>query len=178
MLKKITSFQDNSNIIICLSKQPFSENDLLKKSVAISELKAKHTYDEEYLQELIVFEEDIKNRIKETISTMFSPSSPNSEYYNCNGRIDIRNNVNLIKEISKICEDTYPLTPVINNEMVNKRVLNAQNLKGRDLVVSWLLEHANENEIPLMQVYGPEVSIFNSVFKHTGLYKSSKVTVK
>ena len=178
VLKKITSFQDNSNIIICLSKQPFSENDLLKKSVAISELKAKHTYDEEYLQELIVFEEDIKNRIKETISTMFSPSSPNSEYYNCNGRIDIRNNVNLIKEISKICEDTYPLTPVINNEMVNKRVLNAQNLKGRDLVVSWLLEHANENEIPLMQGYGPEVSIFNSVFKHTGLYKSSKVENK
>lgn len=172
MLKK---FKDAPNIIICLSKLPFVHEDLLKRYVAISELKEKNRNDEEYIKELELIEEDICSRIRSNIDSMFAPFNSNSMYYNCNGEMDITNNVSLIKEVSKICEETYYLTPKINNEMVNKRVLNSQNLKGRDLVASWLLKHADENMIPIIPGYGPEVSVFNSVFKHTGLYKSNIV---
>lgn len=178
IIEKIRAFQTTPNIVVCLSKIPFAEQELLTKSIAISELQKKHSHDEDYLKELEVFEESIRNRIRDTVEKMFSPSSTNSEFYNCKGKLNVSNNVSLMKEISSICFDTFSLTPVINNEMVNKRVLNSQNLKGRDLVVTWLLEHANENEIPFISGYGPEVSIFNSVFKHTGLYKSAKVADK
>ena len=60
-------------------------------------------------------------------------------------------------------------------EMVNKRVLNTQNTKARDLVVDWILQHAEDTSIPCMDGYGPEVSIFKSAFKHTGLDVASKV---
>ena len=47
--------------------------------------------------------------------------------------------------ISDICRECYRLTPVVNNEMVNKCVLNAQNTKARDLVVAWILQHSEDN---------------------------------
>ena len=175
VIEMLQRFNDAPNIIICLSKLPFSHEELLKKYVAISELKEKNRNDEEYIKELELIEEDVCSRIRSVIDSMFAPFNANSTYYNCNGEMDITNNVTLIKEVSRICEETYYLTPVINNEMVNKRVLNSQNLKGRDLVVSWLLKHADENVIPVIPGYGPEVSVFNSVFKHTGLYKTNKV---
>lgn len=84
--------------------------------------------------------------------------------------------MSLSRELSEICGQLYYLTPVINNEMVNKRVLNSQNMKGRDIVVAWILENSDKNEIPAISGYGPEVSIFNSAFKRTGLYKCANVS--
>ena len=56
--------------------------------------------------------------------------------------------------------------------MVNKKKLNAQNLKGRNIVVDWLLNHSEDSVIPCMDGYGPEVSIFKSVFSFSGLDSS------
>jgi hypothetical protein len=53
--------------------------------------------------------------------------------------------------------------------MVNKKSLNSQNLKGRDIVVDWILKFSDNNAIPCMDGFGPEVSIFKAAFKHTGL---------
>lgn len=176
VLEKIETFKETPNIIICVSKLPFVSCDLLKRSVAISQLKQENKSDTDYLRELEIFEEDNKNRIKVVIDELFSPTSKQSEFYNCTGKIEITNNMSLSKELSEICGQLYHLTPVINNEMVNKRVLNSQNMKGRDIVVAWILENSDKNEIPAINGYGSEVSIFNSTFKHTGLYKSANVS--
>ena len=175
VLEKIKIFEETPNIVICISKFSFASEDLLKRAVAISQLKSENKSDSDYLRELEIFEEDNKNRIKAIIDNLFSPSSEFSQFYNCKGEIKIISNVSLSKELSDICEEFYRLTPVINNEMVNKRVLNSQNMKGRDYVVAWILENSDKNEIPSIDGYGPEVSIFNSFFKRTGLYKSAKV---
>ena len=53
--------------------------------------------------------------------------------------------------------------------MVNKRKLNTQNTKARDLVIAWVLQHAEDHFIPCMEGSGPEVSIYKSAFKKTGL---------
>ena len=55
--------------------------------------------------------------------------------------------------------------------MVNKNALNAQNLRGRNLAVEWVLEHAEDDEMPCMEGFGSEVSIFKSAYVKTGLYK-------
>lgn len=176
VLEKIETFQETPNIVICISKLPFASYNLLKRAVVISQLKEENKSDSEYLHELEVFEEDNKNRIRTVIDDLFNASSKQSEFYNCNGKIEIINNMSLSKELSEICGQLYHLTPVINNEMVNKRILNSQNMKGRDFVVAWILENSDKNEIPTISGYGPEVSIFNSMFKRTGLYKSANVS--
>ncbi|MBD5104254.1 MAG: hypothetical protein HDT47_05265 [Ruminococcaceae bacterium] len=178
VLEKIKTFTDTPNIVICLSKLSFKSHDLLKRAIAISQLKIENESDSDYLKELEIFDEDNKKRIKTIIDDLFGPSSKHSEFFNCEKQLTITNNVSLSRELSTICNNLYNLTPIINNEMVNKKVLNTQNMKGRDIVVAWILEHSDNNEIPTITGYGPEVSVFNSTFKYTGLYKSANVEDK
>ena len=58
--------------------------------------------------------------------------------------------------------------------MVNKRRLNTQNTKARNLVIDWLLSHSDDLIIPCMDGFGPEVSIFKSAFGYTGLAKAPR----
>lgn len=169
VLQKLVEFKDHPEIILCVSDVPFIYDDLLRKAVSIEHLKIENSGDSEYFSELESFEDDAKKRIKEIISTMFAPNSKHSSFHNCNGEISVLRMAMLSKEISHICNERYNKTPIINNEMVNKNVLNAQNIKGRDIVVDWILEHSDDNQIPCMDGYGPEVSIFKSAYKQTGL---------
>ncbi len=169
VLQKLSDFNDHPEIILCVSDIPFVYDDLLRKVISIEHLKEENSADSEYYSELDNFETDTKKRIKDIITTMFAPNSKHSTFHNCNGEMPILKMAMLSREISHICDIRYNMTPIINNEMVNKNVLNAQNVKGRDMVVDWILEHSDDNQIPCMDGFGPEVSIFKSAFKQTGL---------
>ncbi len=174
---KIKTFRKAPHIILCMSALQFTSEELLKKLVAIDQMKKTEIYRQDLLygEELEVFEEDLIRQVKTTLSDMFSPSSKYSYYQNCDGELHISKMADLSHETSKICDAIYSSTPKINNEMVNKRSLNAQNLKSRDLVVAWVLAHSDDAVIPCMDGYGPETSIFKSAFKFTGLDSASQV---
>ena len=174
VLQKLIEFKDHPEIILCISDIPFNYDDLLRKVVSIEHLKIENSADSDYYSELESFEYDLKKRIKEIVSTMFAPNSKHSSFHNCNGEISVFRMAMLSKEISRVCNELYDKTPIVNNEMVNKNVLNSQNIKGRDIVVDWILEHSDDNQIPCMDGYGPEVSIFKSVYRQTGLDTAPK----
>lgn len=173
--EKILSFAGYPQIIACISKVYFSGELLLKKMVAAAQIKeiAQKNKDVHYLEEIEYFEEDLHKQIISLVVELFAPASKNSEFINCNGTLRVTRQASLINEVSSICDEVYESTPVVNNEMVNKKVLNAQNLKGRDIVVSWILEHSDDAAIPCMDGFGPEVSIFKSAFSFTGLDTST-----
>lgn len=175
--KKIQSFSTTPQIVVCTSSMEFAHEELLKQYEAVENLKCKPESKEDphFFEELEVYGEDLQRRIRGIIDAMYSPSSEHSHFYNCAGEIPVSRQAELNQEISRICTTCYSLTPIINNEMVNKRQLNSQNTKARDLVIDWVLQHADDTVIPCMDGYGPEVSIFKSAFKHTGLDRASKV---
>lgn len=177
VMKKIQSFAGTPQIVLCMTQQPFIHNLLLKQFEAVEHLLAKNELngDPHFIEELEIYGEDLQKRIQNAVYTMYSPASEDSIFLNCDGSLSISKQAELNKEISRICNNHYNLTPVVNNEMVNKRILNTQNTKARDLVVSWILQHAEDTSIPCMEGSGPEVSIFKSAFKHTGLDTSCKV---
>lgn len=168
---KIKKFANHPQIIICISDLAFDQLEVLKRIEAISRLKDENVQnpDPHYMEEMEIYEQDLIRRIQSHIDMMFAPRSQYSTYLNCVKLLDIDSQVRLIQTISRICNDCYNLTPVINNEMVNKNVLNAQNIKGRDLVIQQILDYADSNVIPCMDGYGQEVSIFKSVLSRTGL---------
>ena len=176
--KKLRTFKKNPQIVVCRSLLPFEHEDLIKRYVAAGELKKSQsaTVDPHYYDEIVIFEEDLSRQIQTVAHNMFAPNSPNSRYLNCDGELAISRQIDLGHSLTSICNKLYRYTPKINNEMVNKNTLNAQNLKGRDLAVSWILDHSENDIIPCMDGFGPEVSIFKSVFKFTGLDRSRKVS--
>lgn len=175
--KKIQSFSSTPQIVLCTSSIEFTHEELLKQFEAVEQLKCKPESKEDphFYEELDVYGEDLQRRIRGVVDSMYSPSSEYSRFYNCNGEISISRQAELNQEISHICTACYSMTPIINNEMVNKRQLNTQNTKARDLVIDWILQHAEDTTIPCMDGYGPEVSIFKAAFKHTGLDSSARV---
>ena len=177
VLKKLQSFANSPQIVVCLTTHEFSYEGLLKQHEAALRL-LESDKDPHFVEELEVFSEDLEKRIQTAVYTMYSPASEFSTFYTYKGKVDITRQVELNHLISDVCSECYDLTPVVNNEMVNKTSLNAQNTKARDLVVAWILQHSEDASIPCMEGYGPEVSIFKSAFKHTGLDISSKVQDK
>lgn len=173
-VEKLSSFVDGKQVVLCVSQLSFDCEGLLKQFEAACRLRAQNV-DKHFLDELEVLTEDLRKRIESIVMTMYSPSSEYSSFYSCDSLLKISKQVELNHVISSICTNCYSMTPVINNEMVNKNVLNAQNTKARDLVVSWILQHSDDNIIPCMDGFGPEVSVFKSVFKHTGLDRTSLV---
>lgn len=171
VVKKIHSFTGTPQIVLCMTRQPFEHNLLLKQYEAVGQLLAKNVTngDPHFVEELEFYGEDLQKRIQNAIYSMYSPTSEYSVFINCEGTLPVSRQVELNKAISRICSGCYNMTPVVNNEMVNKRRLNTQNTKARDLVVNWILQHAEDTSIPCMEGYGPEVSIFKSAFKYTGL---------
>lgn len=174
VLKNIQSFPSTPQIVVCITDLPFVYEGILRQYEAVRKL-LENNEDPHFVEELEVLEEDLQKRIQNAVYTMYSPSSEHSSYWTCEGALDVSRQVDLNHAISDICGRYYSRTPVVNNEMVNKRKLNTQNVKARELVISWLLQHTEDHTIPCMEGYGPEVSIFKSAFKKTGLDVSASV---
>lgn len=162
-------FYEHPQVVFCVSNTTIELEELLKETVAVNYLKNKNTGDTHYLEELDVFEEDLLQQISCKLDSYFSPTSPNSRFINGQNALNIMKKSMLSQRISEICQECYNQTPVLNNEMVNKNLLNSQNLKGRNSALEWVLNHRNENIIPPMDGFGPEVSIFQSIYHRTGL---------
>lgn len=175
VLKKIKSMSDTAQIVVCVSDQPFIYERILKQYEAVKKLH-ETSDDPHFLEELEVLGEDLQKRIQNLVYTMYAPSSEHSSFWSYKGRLDITRQVELNHAISDICSECYSLTPVVNNEMVNKCNLNSQNTKARDFVVEWIFQHSEDNTIPCIEGAGPEASIFKSAFKRTGLDVSTIVT--
>lgn len=178
VLEKVKTFKRSPQIVLCLSSEPLCVEDILKKLVAAEQLKEQAIIsgDEHYLEELEYFVEDLQKQVISAVEKQYAPSSKFSCFINVDGSLNINRQALLNQKVSDICDLVYEKTPVVNNEMVNKKMLNSQNKKGRDAVVAWLLSHSEDSVIPCMDGYGPEVSIFKSVFGFTGLAAGTKST--
>lgn len=171
----ILTFTDTPEIVVCLSDSDYDFETQLKRILAIQQLKKTDLVnDPHYLEEIELFEEDIEKQIKSAIDLSYAPISKYSKYFNVTGQLDVYSQTDVNQIVARICMERYSKTPAINNEMVNKKTLNSQNLKGRNLTVEWVLQHAEDTEIPCMDGYGPEVSIFKAMYVHTGLSKNEK----
>lgn len=174
VLGHLRTFSGFPQIIACVTKMPFGMENLLKQYEATGVLLSKNE-DPHFADELEILREDLEKRIREIVSSMYAPASEYSVFANCGGTLDVSRQTELNHEISRICYEAYGKTPVVNNEMVNKDTLNAQNFKARNAVMSWILQHAEDSIIPCMEGHGPEVSIFKSAYKQTGLDVSATV---
>lgn len=171
LLDKISEYQAFPELVFCISDAPFEMELLLKEAIAIQALLkiADEQGDQHYIDELEIFREDTKHQIVSSIDSLYVPSSIHSQYYNGAGELFVTKKSDLNHAISQICHIRYNSTPVINNEMVNKRILNAQNIRSRNGAVDWVLQHSDAAQIPCMAGHGAEVSIYKSAFSHTGL---------
>lgn len=84
--------------------------------------------------------------------------------------ITINHIVELNTQLSWVCDQVYHKSPIIWNELINRRELTSQGSKARRKLIEAMLDHADEERLGLIG-YGPEVCIYFSLLDHTSIHK-------
>lgn len=72
--------------------------------------------------------------------------------------------------LSDVCHSVYPKTPILWNELINRRVLTSQGSKARRELITAMIEHSDKAMLGLSG-YGPEVAIYYSLLGETGIHR-------
>ncbi len=67
--------------------------------------------------------------------------------------------------ISRVCNEKYPQTPHIYNEMINRTVLSSQGSAAKRKLLEHMINHADQANFGL-EGFGPDVAIYNAIFDH------------
>ncbi|MFZ7101543.1 MAG: hypothetical protein ACOWWO_02660 [Peptococcaceae bacterium] len=135
---------------------------------AVKMLKSVVDEDELLLDEYDIYIEDLEEVIGSFIRCYTRPETNGAEYYYMGERQLLYRKAQFSALLSTICENTYPLTPIVNNESINKDTLPTVAINSRNKVVAGLLE--NELEINLgLTGTGQDVSIMRSTLIRTGI---------
>lgn len=74
------------------------------------------------------------------------------------------------RRLSVLCDRRYPSTPVIRNEMLNRRELTSQGAKARGELLRRMFEQRHDERLGI-EGYGPERAMYEAVLFHTGLHR-------
>ena len=136
---------------------------------AVSELKDRAIDDPVLFDEYEVVFEDLQEIIKDYIHGFTHPETYRSVYSHNGIKLTINRKSSLTELMSKICDKVFFLTPVVNNEMVNKNEITSIAANSRNKLVTALLRGELEPGLGLGG-NGQEVSIMRSTLIRTGIW--------
>jgi hypothetical protein len=138
---------------------------------AVKQLKSLVIDDDLLADEYEIYIDDLEEVVNSFISSYARPEILGSEYFYMGKKQNIFRKAQVSALLSHICEASYPYTPVINNEAINKNVLPTVAINSRTKLISGLLE--NELDINLgLTGTGQDVSIMRSTLIQKGILKN------
>lgn len=148
----------NDRVVLRIPKTIFPKSivSLLREYKSIEYLMNNKETDEAN-EELSLIKKETLEALLEQISIYFS--SDNIQEYLYMSKKN-KNVVNLSSYLSDICFDIYSKTPIVNNEMINKRDISAPIKKARDIVIDTVLN----NDLSLIKSKtSAEATIYKSI---------------
>src|SRR5262245_16505639 len=83
-------------------------------------------------------------------------------------RLNLRTGLNA--RLSDLCDEIYSEGLTLWNEQINRRELTSQGARARGQVIAAMIENAGVENLGL-QGFGPEVSIYHSALRQTGIHR-------
>ena len=162
-----TSKGCNQQIFI-LPKHFQEISDVVHEYEAVSFLRESASDDPVLFEEYDVIYEDLRDVISGFMATYTHPDMYKA-YYIYNGQVcNIKRKAALTDLMADICDEVYSLTPVINNEAVNRDEITNVASNSRNKIVAALLRNQLETGLGLSGT-GQEVSIMRSTLIRTGI---------
>lgn len=155
--------------IFVLPKHFKAVDEVIQEYAAVMQLRESAADDPVLFDEYEVVFEDLQEVIKDFIGTYTHPEGHQSIYIHDGEVLNVHRKSGLTEIMSKICDTVYCLTPVINNEAVNKNEITSGALKSRNKIVGALLRSELEPNLGLSGT-GQEVSIMRSTLLQTGVW--------
>ena len=176
----IKLLENTKNIELCLFivlKQHKEIENLIFEFNAVSKLKDEAIEDNILFTEYEVIYDDLLEVINSYISMFARPENKKAIYVYKGEKKEINKKSELSELLSKICDDVYFNTPIINNEAINKTELTSVALTSRNKIVAALLRNDLDINLGLIG-NGQEVSIMRSTLVRTGILTSDNNRVE
>ena len=158
--------------IFILPKHFYEIENIVREFNAVSFLRDIANDDKVLFDEYEVVYEDLKEVIGTFVRGYTRPEEYRSIYiYNGNEKV-IGRKAALSELMSNICDQTYSLTPIINNEAINKNEITATANNSRNKIVAALLRNELESNLGFTG-FGQEVSIMRSTLIRTGVWEEN-----
>jgi hypothetical protein len=111
----------------------------------------------------------IRDRLIDAIESGFDPAYGHSVCFVSGRKRKALDTRAFSAVLSKLCEERFPDTPLIANEMVNRRELTSQGAKARRELLERIIEHPDREQLGI-EGYGPERAMYEALLRHTGLH--------
>lgn len=166
-INNISSY--NNRIITIVPRKFVDIASYAYEYMAVKELKEDCYDDEALADEYDVYLEDIDIIVHNYLTSFVRPELEEVDYYHMGKCKKIYRKAQLSALLSDICEQTYPYTPIINNESINKNILPTVAVNSRTKLTTALLEcDVVEENLGLIGT-GQDVSIMRSTLIQTGI---------
>ena len=120
--------------------------------------------------------DDARSYLQQMTDRFTTPGEDVIIYFGGN-KWDVRTEESFNEKLSKLMEDTFHLTPVINNELIVRQNVSNPIKNARKKLVMGILEHGGEQAsfgFSDTEIRTPQASMYRSIFLHTGLYDANK----
>ena len=159
----------NASQAVFIVPKKFSKiDDVVAEFNAVSVLREAATDDKVLFDEYDVVYEDLREVIATFIQGYTQPETFKSRYIYDGSEQHISRKSALTGLLSDICDREFSLTPVINNEAINKDDITSIAYNSRSKIISGLLRSELEKGLGLTGS-GQEVSIMRSTLVRTGV---------
>lgn len=119
------------------------------------------------IKEIPLLEEDLSMVINTNLETMYMDNKNIFLYYSNDELKELRG-VTREQVVDNVCFDLYNLTPIINNEFVNRRrIITSQTKRSRKAIIDAIIN--KNDDISFYSGNGQEASIYRSLFIVTKL---------
>lgn len=164
----ISLSRSKTRCIFVLPKSFVDIGETIKKFAAVKNLKELAEDDPFLLDEYEVIFEDLQSVIKSFIDNYTHPEKFRAVYIHDGKILRVYRKAALSELMSKICDEVYAHTPVINNEVINKNEITSVATNSRNKIVAALLRRELEPNLGLRGT-GQDVSIMRSTLIRTGI---------
>lgn len=113
--------------------------------------------------------------LDDTLANVFDVREENNQCWIQGELVNISSISQLNSELSRLCDQVYPKSPILWNELINRRNLTAQGMMARRQLISAMINNSTLPKLGLTG-YGPEVTMYFSLLQETGIHRvSSKI---
>lgn len=163
-------------VVLVLPKEPqISLTEILREMFSLQELNndplLKQEDDRERIQrELNWLIEDTKTRLQRELSSLIESRTGASIWYNLDDQEYVNSPGQTTRFVSQICSHVFGMTPVLNNEGLNKHAPTMQQTRAAQRVIDVLLSQPPSQQLGL-EGRGPDVLACNTLLSVTGILR-------
>ena len=112
-------------------------------------------------------ERDVSNQL----TAIFGRGSDNTcNWYSEGHPVDINSQRSRNEQLSNICDAVYHKTPIVRNELINRRKISGTITTARKKLIQAILENTDKENLGITG-YPPEMSIYRSLLWSTGIHR-------